>query len=279
MSVDAIVKSLSIDDLVTRRDAVVAAVRAADSSYREALAHAVYLGNGVPLVLHIEVREGLGWRDNARWFGEGGAADALVSGVDAACWRELMSKSGLLTFLDQQAKDEWERGLSKPPPFTAAAVRVTIARLYDERGSMFERGVVNVFRALSWDFKSNSPRKLGKKIILTGMTWGDRDHRAAYVNPEACRKLDDLIRVFAVLDGHPEPDHTRASLRQLEGQKWPRSIHAVVGILDPKPVPYIELKAHANGNMHATFSRPDLVDRVNLILAKHHPNALPPAAV
>lgn len=38
-----------------------------------------------------------------------------------------------------------------------------------------------------------------------------------------------------------------------------------------------EIKGFLNGNAHITFLRPDLVDRMNQILAKHYPNALPPA--
>ncbi|ONZ24329.1 hypothetical protein A8F44_22135, partial [Burkholderia cenocepacia] len=34
------------------------------------------------------------------------------------------------------------------------------------------------------------------------------------------------------------------------------------------------LRWFKNGNGHLTFKRADLVDRMNLILAKHYPNAL-----
>jgi hypothetical protein len=41
--------------------------------------------------------------------------------------------------------------------------------------------------------------------------------------------------------------------------------------------PYFSLRWFGNGNGHVTFTRPDLVERLNGILARHQPNALPAA--
>ena len=40
---------------------------------------------------------------------------------------------------------------------------------------------------------------------------------------------------------------------------------------------YLRIKLFKNGNGHVTFLRPDLVARLNRILAKHCPGALPSA--
>ena len=37
---------------------------------------------------------------------------------------------------------------------------------------------------------------------------------------------------------------------------------------------YLEVRTFKNGNGHVTFKRPDLVEKMNLILARHYPNAL-----
>lgn len=37
---------------------------------------------------------------------------------------------------------------------------------------------------------------------------------------------------------------------------------------------YLHLRWFKNGNGHLSFKRPDLIDKMNLILAKHFPNAL-----
>ena len=37
----------------------------------------------------------------------------------------------------------------------------------------------------------------------------------------------------------------------------------------------LDIRTFKNGNGHVTFTRPDLVERMNLIIAKHYPGALP----
>ena len=37
---------------------------------------------------------------------------------------------------------------------------------------------------------------------------------------------------------------------------------------------YFDMKWVLKGKGHIVFNRPDLVDKMNLILAKHHPNAI-----
>ena len=88
----------------------------------------------------------------------------------------------------------------------------------------------------------------------------------------AADELDDLVRVMHVLDGRPEPDHRDGMYRQLsravpmhDGQRFPREC-----VTD-----FVAVRLFRNGNGHALFRRPDLVDRMNLILAKHYPGALP----
>lgn len=38
---------------------------------------------------------------------------------------------------------------------------------------------------------------------------------------------------------------------------------------------YLSIRTFKNGNGHVTFKRPDLVEKMNKIIAKHYPGALP----
>jgi hypothetical protein len=38
---------------------------------------------------------------------------------------------------------------------------------------------------------------------------------------------------------------------------------------------YVSIRTFMNGNGHVTFKRIDLVDKMNRIIAKHYPGALP----
>ena len=130
---------------------------------------------------------------------------------------------------------------------------------------MFERGVVDVFRSLSWDFKTNLPVRFGKRLILTHIV--DTPWCYARASHHGCNRLDDLLRVMAVLDKKPEADFRRAAYHQLNTANWPKS--------GDYAFPHFSVRGFKNGNAHLTFTRPDLVDELNRILARQHPNALP----
>lgn len=93
---------------------------------------------------------------------------------------------------------------------------------------------------------------------LGGYSGGAADH------------LDDLLRVFHVMDGKPEADH-RAGARAMLSQGT-RSTHGWPKVAENE---YIAVKVFENDNGHVTFKRLDLVERLNTIIAKHYPGALP----
>ena len=94
------------------------------------------------------------------------------------------------------------------PEHTADNILSTFAFIHGSRGELFERGVISLFRRLSWDYKTNLPVRFGKRIILAHLLsiYGN-DHAHAFLNHTTTDELDDLLRVLDVLAGKPEPDH------------------------------------------------------------------------
>ena len=189
-----------------------------------------------------------------------------IACVDTSLWAHLMHKSGMRSFMDAKARKEWEEQIDKneTPALTEENVAATFAHLHARRGEFFERGVVALFRSLSWDYKTNRPRKFGKKLIVRRVVngWG-------HPGTSSTDALDDLERACHLLDGKPEPDH-RFSVK---ARLWQRDKGDTRGdIVDD----YLRIRTFKNGNGHVTLLRPDLTDTLNRILAKHHPNALPP---
>ena len=260
MSGTDLVPSLSITNLVNQRTAVVERVRTALDLLGEAeqLAKAAHLGfprlvlddsyacRGRPTVTSDYAK-----RDEAQ--------DAIVRVIDVSGWSYLLSESGLRTFMDAQAREQWGRQLAEGevPELTAANIEATSAQLYAARGDMFERGVIQCFRRLSWDYKTNQPFKFGKKIIVKRLL------SDGYLNHRVTNELDDLIRVFHVLDGQPEPDHRQGAYYWISEVRSTEAENT-----------YFHVRWFKNGNGHLTFKRPDLVEQMNRILAKHYPNAL-----
>ncbi|MBN8884453.1 MAG: DUF4942 domain-containing protein [Rudaea sp.] len=198
---------------------------------------------------------------------------------DCASWQSLMKRSGLWTFMDAEARDAWNKSFNEDevrrstkarlggepqmPPFTRAAVEEMFEKLYRARGEMVERGIVSLFRSLSWDYRSNSPVAFGQKLVLRNVArWCHLSKK--YFGDGKGNELDDVLRTLSLLDGKPEPDYRQsvsAGIAQgiLDGEAWRD---------------YFDLKLFRNGNAHVRFKRMDLVDRLNVIIAKHYPGAL-----
>jgi len=258
-----LVKSISIANLANQRVAVVERIRQALDLLAEAeqLAQAAHLGFPRLVLDNSYCRRGTPVI-TGEYANRADAQTAIVRTIDTQGWNYLLSESGLRTFMDARAREQWNNQIAEGevPELTAANIEATFARLYDARGDMFERGVLECFRRLSWNYKTNQPFKFGKRIILKSLfNHGSPNHRAA-------NELDDLMRVFRVLDGKPEADH-RHGIYYLICDAWQaRRTEAAND--------YVHLRWFKNGNGHVTFRRSDLVNQMNLILAKHFPNAL-----
>ena len=125
-------------------------------------------------------------------------------------------------------------------------------------------------KALSWDYKTNSPCRLGKKIIVSNILYR---WRTGYVSLDhsGMAKLDDLARPFWLLDGRNVPD-----FRESDGARFGDFIRREDNIGQLYEGEYFTIRAFLKGTVHIMFRRPDLVDRLNDIIARHFPEALPP---
>ena len=258
-----LVKSVSIENMINQRAAVVERVMAALDLLSEA--------QGIARAAHVGFPDfGIdqGYRRSSTGLGDRAALDkAVLREIDSAAWKYLMDESGLRSFMDSKARAEWDSGLREGvvPELTVDTVASTFAGLYGARGDMFERGVIECFKSLSWTYKTNLPQKFGKRLIMQNL------HSGGYCSVYGkMDKLDDLMRVMCVADGKPEPDYRSgtsnlisAGLRESKG--WPKFVENEM----------MSLKLFKNGNGHITFKRPELVNKLNLIIAKHYPGALP----
>lgn len=136
------------------------------------------------------------------------AMKAITRNIDRSIWRDLMKKSGMIALMDAEAREQWYSSLEKEdiPEITAANILNTFEQLHQNKSDVFERGVINVFKGLSWDYQSNSPCKFGKKIIVEGLISYDRwGFHFRYGRRRD--QLADLDRMLHLLDGKPVPEN------------------------------------------------------------------------
>lgn len=202
------------------------------------------------------------------WFTEtpDKAMKAITRNIDRRIWRDLMSKSGMLNLMDAQARDEWHKSLEKDdiPAISEDNILSTFEQLHHNKQEVFERGIINAFRGLSWDYKTNSPCSFGNKIIINNMmthnrwgfslNWGWRRDQ-----------LVDLERMLFLLDGKPIPEsRSDISARLMEHV---RDNPARDGYEDV----FFSIRYFQKGTAHLIFKRLDLVEKMNDIIAKHYP--------
>ncbi|SFK73357.1 protein of unknown function [Candidatus Pantoea symbiotica] len=197
------------------------------------------------------------------------AMPAITRNIDRSLWRELMLKSGMLSLMDAQARDQWHQNLEDGdlPAISEANILSTFEQLHQSKTEVFERGIINVFKGLSWDYKTNSPCFFGKKIIINNLvthnrwgfslTWGyKRD------------QLADLERMLYLLDGKAIPDNRgdisinlMNHIRENPGK-------------DVYEDMYFSIRYFQRGTAHLKFKRPELVEKMNDIIARHYPGML-----
>ncbi|WP_145578349.1 DUF4942 domain-containing protein [Yersinia alsatica] len=197
-------------------------------------------------------------------------AMALITrNIDRSIWRDLMMKSGMLALMDAEAREQWYKNLEEGdlPAINEDNIFSTFEQLHLNKQDVFERGVINVFRGLSWEYKTNSPCMFGKKIIVNNLvthnrwgfslSWGWRRDQ-----------LVDLERMLYLLDGKPVPDN-RGDI----------SVRLMEYIRDnPRQQSYEDelfgIRYFQKGTAHVIFKRLDLVEKMNDIVAKHYPGML-----
>ncbi|ELQ6107662.1 DUF4942 domain-containing protein [Cronobacter turicensis] len=198
------------------------------------------------------------------------AMPVITRNIDRQVWRNLMQQSGMLALMDGQARSEWHQNLedNKFPEISEANILATFKQLHDTKAEVFERGVINVFKGLSWNYKSNSPCKFGKKIIVDGLVRYDRwgFHLSSGYRRN---QLVDLERMLHLLDGKPVPDNRTDIARQLDEHISKRK--TAEDFTDD----YLMIRYFQKGSAHIKFLRPELVEKMNDIVAKHYPWALP----
>ncbi|ECB1915963.1 DUF4942 domain-containing protein, partial [Salmonella enterica subsp. enterica serovar Newport] len=189
--------------------------------------------------------------------------------LDRGIWRDLMERSGMLSIMDAQAREQWYNSLEKDdiPAVSETNILSTFEQLHQSKNEVFERGVINVFKSLSRDFKTNNPCKFGSKIIVNGLVKCDRWGYSLNWSWQRDR-LADLERMLMLLDGKPVPDNRADVTRRLGDH-----IHENKGSNSYEDGMF-KIKYFQKGTAHITFKRPELVDRLNDIIARHYPGIL-----
>lgn len=197
------------------------------------------------------------------------AMEAYRRHVDASTWSNLLVLTGMSHLMDRTAKEQFDKDLAGDvPEVTPDNVRATFEGLAGDATLIFQRGLARAFSDLDRRFKSHDAFKLGTRVILR---WVFNQWGAWNYGSRAADTILDLERVFAVLDG--DPTNYGSLVAQVRNDRG----HG----LDPRQSvtesTYFRVKGYMNGNAHLWFTRDDLVEKANRVLAEYYGEVLPDA--
>lgn len=198
--------------------------------------------------------------------------------VDARVWVNLLTLTGVGTLMDRTEKEKLDAQLAEDAvPVTEDNVWSTLEGWVQSGGLMFRRGLAKAFSGLDRRFKSHDGFKIGGRVVLTHVfdCWG----HWSYGN-RARDTITDVERVFSVLDKDKPPPKIGADgkpekvpgLLDLIDADRGRGFHARQSCTES---PYFRIRTFKNGNAHLWFTRDDLVEKANLILADYYGAVLP----
>ena len=169
-------------------------------------------------------------------------------------------------------RDEWNSQLMSDtcPEITLDNVLATFRHLNASKMQTFEQGLIDVYRKLSWDYRTNNPCRLGKRIIIENLLYRWSNGRVT-LDCSGREALDDLVRPFYLLEGRNVPDF-RSSIGAQYGEFIGNGDN-VGKLLEGE---YFTVRGYQKGTVHIVFKRPDLVEKLNDIIARHYPGSLPP---
>lgn len=184
----------------------------------------------------------------------------INSEIDRRAWRKLMSVTGLQKTFDRVAMEAFDKSLeTDPPEFTESNAAATIQGLMSEADTMFKRGLVELFRRLSGEYKSHSAFKINRRMILggvrgfNGVAWDKHD------------TINDLDRVLCELTGREFVPN------RLVGEFDNALLTSGEQVFEDG---YIKSVFYLNGNAHITIKDDALVDKINNIIAGWYGNQL-----
>lgn len=187
-----------------------------------------------------------------------------IQGIDKSFWFGAFEKTGFMQLLDTASRKKFDDDVHRnPPEFNMENIQSTFLDLSMKADQMFSDGIINVFRRLSGNYESHDAFKVDKKIILSYAI------QAAWSSGYCLRygvgddRVNDIDRVVKSLDGKK---HNPRELSCAMTEKFK--------LKQVYEDDYYRAKAFKNGNLHIEFKRPDIVDKINLMIAKHYGETL-----
>jgi len=200
--------------------------------------------------------------------------DAFRRNVDRAIWRYLLEASGIRAMMGSEDLKRWREQLDTEdvPEATWETIASTLAGLAGSVPGLIETTAVSCFKRLRWHYKTNDPASFTPRIIYEyayDPKWPTISRHDGFG-----LLLHDLERLMRIFDGKPPSEDCKiVGELQLALPKYGEKPESP-WIAETE---YFHVKAFKKGTVHLKFKRADLLDKLNMVLAKHYGETLPEA--
>lgn len=193
--------------------------------------------------------------------------------LDSDAWRKLIKLAGIDLIMDATAKAAFQRDLlDNPPEVTLKAVYDTLTFYTANAQQVVERGIVKLFDSLSDTYKANDRFKLPHIMRFDHGWQSGWSHWSYYSGITTADLIDDLHRILLLLDGQVPPDQDQYGTRFTALAQHHFRLHASENTYTDK---YLRLTVYKAGSVKVQVLDKDLLDKINIIIARHHERELP----
>lgn len=195
--------------------------------------------------------------------------EAFRAQLDARTWTHLMILTGLDTLMDRTAKDELHRSLCEEvPEVTEPNVIATFRRYKEDAGLIFQRGLARCFGDLDRRFKSHDAFRFKHRIVLANCF--DRFGHWHYSSGMR-ETITDVERTLAILAGGSRDYVVGSVVRDITEARG-HGLNPRAATVEGE---FFRVRTFKNGHAHLWFTRKDLVDKANQVLADYYGRVMP----
>jgi len=189
----------------------------------------------------------------------------IVKTIDARYWLKIIDTTKLTAVMNTRAKQEMRTLVQKnAPAFDRKHVYGTLEQHLNNRFITFVQGAVEVFQSLNHSFKSNDQICFRDRLIFSNAMCGDSFNSYS----SAPDRIQDVERIFCILDAKDPSELDLEHRASAQLRNWRQFENGIV------PLPYFNCKVYKNGNVHLWFTRRDLVDKLNALIANYYGSVL-----
>ena len=190
--------------------------------------------------------------------------------IDNAVWQHIVERTRLKDLMDTTAKEELRQQLdTDPPEVTVDNVYATLETFAAQAGTIVRRGIATCFSRLDRRFRSHDGFKIGTRIVLDSVFDPEYGNWQYYSDKRDI--LRDIERTFRMLDEVGDPGAPIDIVKQIEQSR----LHiTMTSARSETETEYLKIRIFKNGNCHLWLKRPDLVRKINALLAEYYGEVL-----